>query len=32
MIVTLGVASLDLWHRLLGDRAGLRSCHVLDVT
>ena len=32
MIVTLGVASLDLWHRLLGDRAGLHGCHMLGVT
>ena len=28
----LGVASLDLWHRLLRDCAGLHGCHVLGIT
>ena len=32
VIMILGVTSLDLWHRLLRDRAGLHGCHVLGIT
>ena len=31
MIVILGVVSLDLWPRLLGECAGLHGCHVLGI-
>ena len=32
VVVILGVVSLDLWHRLLRDCAGLHGCLVLGIT